>query len=49
MFQGHVALFTGNGYEIIHAANPRLGIIVTKDYRYSTNTFITALRVNGVN
>lgn len=49
MYQGHVALFTGNGNEIIHAANSRLGIIITKDYRYSTNTFITVLRVNGVN
>lgn len=49
MYSGHVALFTGNGNEIIHAANPRSGIIITKDYRLSSNSFISVLRVNGVN
>lgn len=49
MYNGHVALFTGNGNEIIHAANSRSGIIITKDYRYSTNSFISVLRVDGVN
>lgn len=49
MFNGHVALFTGNGNEIIHAANHKKGIIITDDYHRSTNTFIAVLRVDGVN
>ncbi|MBQ6477650.1 MAG: C40 family peptidase [Bacilli bacterium] len=31
----HVAMFTGNGDEIIHAANPKKGIIITKHYSKS--------------
>ena len=48
MYSGHVAIFTGNGNEIIHAANPRSGIIVTKDYRYGASNFLGVMRINGV-
>ena len=32
MYDGHVAIFTGNGFQIVHAANTQRGIVVDDDY-----------------
>lgn len=40
LYDGHVAMLTGNGNEIVHASNsapyPRGGIKITEDYHYRT-------------
>ena len=28
MYEGHVAIFTGNGFQIVHAANTHKGVVV---------------------
>lgn len=48
MYGGHVAIFTGNGNEIVHAANSRSGIIITKDYRNGASNFLGVMRIKGV-
>ncbi len=35
LYDSHVAILTGNGPEIVHAANSRLGIIIGSSYNYS--------------
>ena len=47
MYDGHVALLTGNGNEIVHAANSRRGIVKDKTYKYRPIKGI--MRIKGVN
>lgn len=49
MYDGHVAIYTGKGREIIHAASTKLGVIRSKDYRSSSSHSILGfLRIKGV-
>ena len=45
-YSGHVALLTGNGEEIVHAANKSDGVKLTRSYKYTTPVKI--VRVKGV-
>ena len=47
-YDGHFAMMTGNGTEIIHAASKKLGIIISKDYRKSSKALKAVVRVNAV-
>ena len=47
MYNGHVAILTGNGEEIIHASNPTDGIKLTSSYKY--RSVLGIMRINGVN
>ncbi len=47
-YDGHFAMMTGNGNEIIHAASRKLGIIISKDYRKSSKALKAIVRVNAV-
>lgn len=47
MFEGHVAMITGNGNEIIHDSNSRDGVKISSDFHYRTIKGI--MRINGVN
>lgn len=47
MYNGHVAILTGNGEEIIHASNPTDGIKLTSSYKY--RSILGIMRINGVN
>lgn len=50
MYNGHVAILTGNGREIVHAKGRKWGIVVDKDYRSSSSKSILGImRINGVN
>lgn len=44
----HVAMLTGQGRQIVHAANSRDGVKVNSDYNYSNNVK-AILRIKGVN
>ena len=48
MYEGHWAMMTGNGNEIIHAMSKKLGIRTTKDYRKSSKPLWKIFRVNAV-
>jgi len=48
-YDGHGAMFTGNGIQIIHAMSPKLGIGLSKDYRRCGRNLIHIVRVKGVN
>ena len=47
MYDGHVAIFTGNDSQIIHAANTQRGIVVDSDYSKAGN-FKGIMRIKGV-
>lgn len=47
MYDGHVAILTGNGEEIIHASNPTDGIKLSPSYKYSS--VLGIMRIKGVN
>lgn len=47
MYDGHVAILTGNKNEIVHNANRRRGIVRDKTYKYKPIKGI--MRINGVN
>lgn len=50
MYDGHVAILTGNGNEIVHAKGRRWGIVVDSDYKTSSSHAILGImRINGVN
>ena len=49
MYSGHVAILTGNGKEIIHALNPKKGIVVTSDYNAVNQKILGFMRIKGVN
>ncbi len=36
VYDGHVAIFLGDGNKVVHASSPRVGIIVSNDARYRT-------------
>ncbi|MBR2678428.1 MAG: C40 family peptidase [Bacilli bacterium] len=48
MYEGHWAMMTGNGNEIVHAMSPKLGIRTSKDYRKSSKPIWKIFRVNAV-
>ncbi len=47
MYDGHVAILTGNGEEIIHASNPTDGIKLSSTYKYKP--ILGIMRIKGVN
>jgi cell wall-associated NlpC family hydrolase len=50
MYDGHVALLTGNGNEIIHAKGKKWGVVKDADFsRSSSHGFLGIMRINGVN
>ncbi len=49
MYNGHVAILTGNGTEIVHAKGRKWGIVVDSDYRSSSKAILGIMRINGVN
>ena len=49
MYDGHVGILTGVGNEIIHAKNPRSGIVIDSDFRTcSSKTILGIMRIKGV-
>lgn len=49
LYDGHVAMLTGNGAQIVHAKGSRWGIVVDDDYRRASSQAIRGiLRVKGV-
>lgn len=48
MYNGHVAILTGNGEEIVHASNKKDGVKVTDSYKYRNN-ILGIMRIKGVN
>ena len=48
LYDGHWAMLTGNGNEIIHAMSPKVGIRTSSDYRKSGKALIAVVRVNAV-
>lgn len=50
MYDGHVAILTGNGNEIIHAKGKKWGVVRDSDFsRSSSHGFLGIMRINGVN
>lgn len=50
MYNGHVAILTGNGNEIVHAMSTDSGIVISPDYKTNSNKAILGImRINGVN
>lgn len=50
MYTGHVGILTGNGNEVVHAANSKQGIIVTSNYKnVSGGAILGIMRIKGVN
>ena len=47
MYNGHVAILTGNGDEIVHASNPSDGVKISSSYKY--RTILGIMRIKGVN
>lgn len=48
MYEGHVAIFTGNGFQIVHAANTQKGVVVDDDYTKAASNFKGIMRIKGV-
>lgn len=49
LYNGHVAMLTGNGTQVVHAAGSKWGIILSPDYRRcSSHGILGILRVKGV-
>lgn len=48
MYDGHVAIFTGNDGQIVHACNTQRGIVVDSDYTKAASGFKGILRIKGV-
>lgn len=50
MYDGHVGILTGNGYEMVHAQSTRTGIVLSNDFRTcSSKAILGIMRINGVN
>lgn len=50
MYDGHVAILTGNGKEIVHAQSRRTGIVISKNYSTcSSKAILGFMRIKGVN
>ena len=47
MYDGHVAILTGNGEEIVHAASTKDGIKISPTYKYAPIKCIA--RIKGLN
>lgn len=49
MYNGHVAILTGNGNEIVHAQSTKTGIVLSPDYRTcSSKAILGIMRIKGV-
>ena len=49
LYNGHVAMLTGNGTQVVHAKGSKYGIVVDPDYRKcSSHGILGILRVKGV-
>lgn len=48
MYEGHVAIFTGNDFQIVHAANTQRGIVIDDDYTKAASNFMGIMRIKGV-
>ena len=47
MYNGHVAILTGNGNEIVHAKSTRDGVTLDSNYRRSSGNSIKGImRIN---
>lgn len=50
MYDGHVAILTGNGNEIIHAKGSKWGVVKDPDYtKCSSHAILGIMRIKGVN
>ena len=49
LYNGHVAMLTGNGKEIIHASNETDGIKLTNTYAYRGADILAFYRIKGIN
>lgn len=49
LYNGHVAMLTGNGKEIIHASNAEDGIKLTSTYAYRGSDILAFYRIKGIN
>lgn len=50
MYDGHVAILTGNGTQVVHAKCTKCGIVTDSDYRTCSSHAIKGImRINGVN
>lgn len=50
MYNGHVAIITGNGKEIVHAQSTATGIVLSPDYRTcSSKAILGFMRIKGTN
>ena len=48
IYEGHYAMLTGEGNQIIHSTSSENGIIISNDYRKSGQGLLGIVRVNGV-
>ena len=48
MYEGHVAMFTGNDGQIVHACNPQRGIVLDSDYEKAASNFKGIMRIKGL-
>jgi cell wall-associated NlpC family hydrolase len=50
MYDGHVAILTGSGNQIVHAQSTKTGVVISSDYKSSSSHAILGImRINGVN
>ena len=49
LYSGHVAMLTGDGKGIIHAANSRRGVVTDSNYAYKGSNIKGFFRVKGIN
>ncbi len=50
MYDGHVAIATGNGREIVHAQSTATGIVISSDYKTcSSKAILGIMRIKGIN
>lgn len=48
-YEGHVAILTGNGEQIVHASSPKNGIMLSPTYKTNYNRLRCIGRIKGVN
>ena len=48
VYDGHYAMLTGNGNEMVHAAGVKYGIVTSKNYKKCVKKLLGVVRVRGV-
>lgn len=48
MYNGHVAIFTGNEGQIVHACNTQRGIVLDSDFEKAASGFKGVMRIKGL-